>query len=79
MCAILAPALKDRYIEYDPTIGLEKEFPNPKLFNFEHDRDSRLATLTKESEIKEFLQDLNVAGIGDMDIQVKRALCRFFV
>ena len=73
MCAILAPALKDRYIEYDPTIGLEKEFPNPKLFNIEHDRDSRLATL------KEFLQDLNVAGIGDMDIQVKRALCRFFV
>ena len=69
--AILAPALKDRYIEYDPTIGLEKEFPNLKRFNIEHDIDTRLAALTKESDIKEFLQDL---GVADMDIQVKRAL-----
>ena len=69
--AILAPALKDRYIEYDPTIGLEKEFPNLKRFNIEHDIDTRLAALTKESDIREFLQDLSVA---DMDIQVKRAL-----
>ena len=69
--AILAPALKDRYIEYDPTIGLEKEFPNLKRFNIEHDIDTRLAALTKESDVREFLQDLSVA---DMDIQVKRAL-----
>ena len=69
--AILAPALKDRYIEYDPTIGLEKEFPNLKRFNIEHDIDSRLAALTKESDIQEFLQDL---GAVDMDVQVKRAL-----
>ena len=69
--AILAPALKDRYIEYDPTIGLEKEFPNLKRFHIEHDVDSRLAALTKESDIKEFLQDLSEA---DIDIQVKRAL-----
>ena len=68
---ILAPALKDRYIEYDPTIGLEKEFPNLKRFNIEHDIDTRLAALTKESDIKEFLHDLQEA---DMDIQVKRAL-----
>ncbi len=69
--AILAPALKDRYIEYDPTIGLEKEFPNLKRFNIEHDIDSRLAALTKESDLKAFLHDLQVA---DMDIQIKRAL-----
>lgn len=68
---ILAPALKDRYIEYDPTIGLEKEFPNLKRFNIEHDIDSRLAALTKESDIQEFLCDLQEA---DMDTQVKRAL-----
>lgn len=69
--AILAPALKDRYIEYDPTIGLEKEFPNLKRFHIEHDVDSRLAALTKESDIQELLCDLQEA---DMDTQVKRAL-----
>lgn len=34
---ILALALKDRYIEYDPTIRLEKEFPNLKRYHIEYD------------------------------------------
>lgn len=68
---ILTPALKDRYIEYDPTIGLEKEFPSIKRHNIEHDIDSRLAALTKESDIKDFLHDLKEEN---MDIQTKRAL-----
>lgn len=75
--AILAPALKDRYIEYDPTLGLEKEFPSTKRFNIEHDIDPRLAALTKESDIRDFLHDLSIAN---MDFRLKgHCICRFYV
>ncbi|OBV30134.1 hypothetical protein BKN38_05305 [Helicobacter sp. CLO-3] len=69
---ILAPAIKDRYIEYDPTIGLEKEFPSIRRYCIENDIDTRLAALVKEDDLREFLSDLSVAS--NMDIQVKRAI-----
>ena len=68
---ILAPALKDRYIEYDPTLGLEKEFPSIKRYYIDNDIDPRLAALTKENDLREFLQDLSAAHI---EKQIKRAL-----
>ena len=65
--AILAPALKDRHIEYDPTIGLEKEFPSIKRYYIDNDIDPRLAALTKENDLREFV-DSRIAERNLKDI-----------
>lgn len=64
---ILAPALKDRYIEYDPTLGLEKEFPSIKRYYIDNDIDTRLAALTKENDLREFV-DSRIAERNLKDI-----------
>lgn len=65
-------ALKDRYIDYNPTFGLRQEFPTKSKFYLNNDIDSRLPALIDENELKAFLYDLkhNTA----LDSQVKNAL-----
>lgn len=68
---IFSIALKDRYIDYNPTFGLRQEFPTKSKFYLNNDIDSRLPALTDENAIKEFLCDLKVSSI---DPQIKNAL-----
>lgn len=51
-------ALVDRYIDYDPSSGLEARFPAPSRFNQKYMIDTRFASLISDEELKEFLNDL---------------------
>lgn len=69
---IFSIALKDRYIDYNPTFGLRQEFPSKTKFYLNNDIDSRLPALTNKDELKEFLNDLK--NNKTIDIQTKRAI-----
>ncbi len=64
-------ALKDRYIDYNPTFGLRQEFPTKSKFYLNNDIDSRLPAIVDEKELQEFLCDL---ASSTLDLQVKNAL-----
>ena len=68
---IFSIALKDRYIDYNPTFGLRQEFPTKSKFYLNNDIDSRLPAITDEKELQEFLCDLKHSTL---DLQVKNAL-----
>lgn len=68
---IFSIALKDRYIDYNPTFGLRQEFPTKSKFYLNNDIDSRLPAITDEKELQEFLRDLKQSAL---DLQVKNAL-----
>lgn len=65
-------AIKDRYIDYNPRLDLEKEFPTSYRFNISHDIDTRYHALTEETDIKEFLGDLKADN--NLDFSTKRAI-----
>lgn len=69
---IFSIALKDRYIDYNPTFGLRQEFPTKSKFYTKNGIDSRLAALTSNEILKEFLNDLK--RNTTLDIQTKRAI-----
>ena len=69
---VFAIAIKDRYIDHDPSFGLNKEFPTSSRFNINHQIDSRYAALTQSEELKAFLQDLKADN--RIDLQTKRAI-----
>ena len=64
-------ALKDRYIDYNPTFGLRQEFPTKSKFYLNNDIDSRLPAIVDEKELQAFLRDLKQSAL---DLQVKNAL-----
>ncbi|MCI7581591.1 tyrosine-type recombinase/integrase [Campylobacter sp.] len=70
--AVFKIALKDRYIEHNPSDGLHDEFPTSSRFNLDNELDTRYPALTDESDIKEFISDLK--SDNKLDLQTKRAL-----
>ncbi|WP_254064927.1 site-specific integrase [Campylobacter sp. CCUG 57310] len=69
---VFSMAIKDRYIDHDPSFGLEKEFPTSSRFNLKNQIDTRYAALTTDDEIREFLKDLKLDN--KMQLQTKRAI-----
>lgn len=65
-------ALKDRYLDFDPSFGLKDEFPSPARFNTLHNIDSRYPALIQEKDLKEFIKDLK--NDNKMELQTKRAI-----
>ena len=65
-------AIIDRYIDYDPSFGLNKEFPTTAKFNLKNQIDTRLNAITDESVLKGFLRDLKENNT--LDLNTKRAL-----
>ncbi|MCI6344469.1 MAG: tyrosine-type recombinase/integrase [Campylobacter sp.] len=65
-------AIKDRYIDYYPSFGLNKEFPTTAKFNLKNQIDTRLNAITDESVLKSFLRDLKENNT--LDSNTKRAL-----
>lgn len=51
-------ALKDRYIDFDPSNGLKDNFASPKRFQNNHNIDTRYPALIRSEDLKEFIQDL---------------------
>lgn len=70
--AIFKIALKDRYIEYNPSEGLHDEFPTTSRFKLDNEIDTRYSALTNESDLKEFINDLK--SDNKLDLQTKRAV-----
>lgn len=70
--AVFKIALKDRYIEHNPSDGLHDEFPTSSRFNLDNELDTRYPALTDGSDIKEFISDLK--SDNKLDLQTKRAL-----
>ena len=69
---VFAIAQKDEYIAYNPAKELHKEFPTSSRFNLNNQQDTRLPALTRNNEIKAFLQDLKADN--RLDLQTKRAI-----
>ncbi|MBJ6740510.1 site-specific integrase, partial [Campylobacter jejuni] len=65
-------ALKDRYIDFDPSNGLKDNFASPKRFQNNHNIDTRYPALIQSEDLKEFIQDLKQDN--RMEKQTKRAL-----
>lgn len=65
-------ALKDRYLDFDPSFGLKDEFPSSARFNTLHNIDTRYPALTQEADLKEFIKDLK--NDNKMELQTKRAI-----
>ncbi|HED5369378.1 TPA: site-specific integrase, partial [Campylobacter jejuni] len=65
-------ALKDRYIDFDPSDGLKDNFASPKRFQNNHNIDTRYPALIQSEDLKEFIQDLKQDN--RMEKQTKRAL-----
>lgn len=70
--AVFKIAIKDRYIEHNPSDGLHDEFPTSSRFNLDNQIDTRYPALTNESDIKSFIIDLK--NDNRLDLQTKRAL-----
>ena len=70
--AVFKIAIKDRYIEHNPSDGLHDEFPSSSRFNLDNQIDTRYPALTNESDIKSFIIDLK--NDNRLDLQTKRAL-----
>lgn len=65
-------AIKDRYLEFDPSFGLKDEFPSPTRFYSINNIDTRYPALTQKEEIKAFIKDLK--NDNKMELQTKRAI-----
>ena len=65
-------ALKDRYIDFDPSYGLKQEFPTRVKFNQIHELDGRYPALIKDGDLREFIRDLK--NDNRLEIQTKRAI-----
>lgn len=65
-------ALKDRYIDHNPSDGLHDEFPSSSRFNLDNEIDPRYPALTDEKDIKNFIIDLK--SDNKLDLQTKRAV-----
>lgn len=65
-------ALKDRYLEFDPSYGLKDEFMSPVRFNIAHQLDTRYPALTKSDDLREFIKDLK--NDNKIELQTKRAI-----
>lgn len=65
-------AIKDRYLEVDPSFGLKDEFMTPKRFKRLKEVDTRYPALFKEEDLKEFIKDLK--NENKIDEQTKRAI-----
>ena len=65
-------AIKDRYIEYDPSFGLGDEFETSTKYKQKKGLDTRLPSLTEKDDIKEFIKLLKTDN--KMEIQTKRAI-----
>lgn len=65
-------ALKDRYLNFDPSFALKDGFASPARFNALHNIDTRYSALTQEKDLKEFLKDLK--NDNKMELPTKRAI-----
>lgn len=65
-------ALKDRYIDHNPSDGLHDGFPSSSRFNLDNEIDPRYPALTDEKDIKNFIIDLK--SDNKLDLQTKRAV-----
>lgn len=65
-------ALKDRYIDFDPSYGLKQEFPTRVKINQIHELDGRYSALIKDGDLREFIKDLK--NDNRLEIQTKRAI-----
>lgn len=65
-------ALKDRYLDFDPSSNLKDEFISPKRFQNRHNIDTRYPALTHTEDLSDFIQDLK--NDNRIEKQTKRAL-----
>ena len=65
-------ALKDRYLEFNPSYGLKDEFMSPKRFNIAHQIDNRIPALTQTKDLSDFIKDLK--NDNRLETQTKRAV-----
>ena len=65
-------ALKDRYLEFDPSYGLKDEFMSPKRFNATHQIDNRIPAITQTKDLRDFIKDLK--SDNRLELQTKRAI-----
>ena len=65
-------AIKDRYLEFDPSYGLKDEFPSKARFNAKHGLDTRHPALTNDDDLRDFIQDLK--NDNKLELQTKRAI-----
>lgn len=70
--SIFKPALKDGYLEKDPSLYLSDEFPSKASFNKRHELDTRRPALTKDEDLREFIKDLK--NDNKIQLQTKRAI-----
>ncbi|WP_297192877.1 site-specific integrase [uncultured Campylobacter sp.] len=65
-------AIKDRYLDFDPSFGLKDEFPSPARFKVLHSIDTRYPALTQKEDLQDFIKDLK--NDNKMELQTKRAI-----
>ena len=65
-------AIKDRYLEFDPSYGLKDEFMSAKRFNVAHQIDKRFPALIQTQDLRDFIKDLK--NDNRLERQTKRAV-----
>ena len=65
-------AVKDRYLEFNPSYGLNDEFPSKARFNAKHGLDTRHPALTNDDDLRDFIRDLK--NDNKIELQTKRAI-----